>query len=231
MDLCSSPGLPTSLALDLDGDGIVDRTIPAVALSGSAASDFTPPIISTITPSGRATVGAVPINWSASDADSGLAQSFAMVDRMSSGGGTRLDAPGPLALSPGTHTIEVFAEDRAGNAATRVVTLTADAYQFLQPLLNGRQQGQGGRTLPVRFVLNLPDGTPVEDASVTVTLLDGVGTGRCSSARHRMTALSIATRPDTTVTCQRRESAQAAICFASASTLRRSSATFCLAST
>lgn len=176
MDLCSSPGLPTSLALDLDGDGIVDRTIPAVALSGSAASDFTPPIISTITPSGRATVGAVPINWSASDADSGLAQSFAMVDRMSSGGGTRLDAPGPLALSPGTHTIEVFAEDRAGNAATRVVTLTADAYQFLQPLLNGRQQGQGGRTLPVRFVLNLPDGTPVEDASVTVTLLDGVGT-------------------------------------------------------
>ncbi len=116
------------------------------------------------------------VDWSASDADSGVLQSFAMVDRTGSGGGTRLDVPGPVALSPGTHIIEVFAEDRAGNAAVRAVTLTADAYQFLQPLLNGRQQAEGGRTLPIRFVLNRPDGTPVEDTSVTVTLLDGAGT-------------------------------------------------------
>jgi Tol biopolymer transport system component/pimeloyl-ACP methyl ester carboxylesterase len=172
----SGTGLPTSLALDLDGDGSVDRTIPAVALSGSAAADFTPPIISTIAPSGRATVGVVNVDWSASDADSGVLQSFGMVDRTISGGGTMLDVPGPVALSPGTHIIEVFAEDRAGNAAVRAATLTTYAYQFLQPLVNGRQQAAGGRTLPVRFVLNRPDGTPVEDTSVTVTLLDGAGT-------------------------------------------------------
>jgi hypothetical protein len=70
----------------------------------------------------------------------------------------------------------VFAEDRAGNAATSAVTLTTFAYQFIQPLVNGRQQGAAGRTLPVRFILNRPDGTLVEDASVTVTLLDGSGT-------------------------------------------------------
>jgi pimeloyl-ACP methyl ester carboxylesterase len=171
----SATGVPTSLALDLDGDGNVDRTIPPVLLSASAAADFTPPRISNVAPSGLATVGVITVNWTASDAGSGLAQSFAVVDRTISGGGTRLDAPGPIALSPGTHTIEVFAEDWAGNAATTAVTLNTFTHQFLQPLANGRQEGEAGRTLPVRFVLDRPDGTPIEDASVTVALLDGTG--------------------------------------------------------
>ena len=164
-------GAPSALSMDFDGNGTVDRTIPATTLRGGAAQDLVPPDIQILSPDGRNTVGTVQVNWTATDASSGVANSFAVIDR--TGAARIVPSPAPVALAAGPHIIDVIAEDRAGNVGLKTTRTTTYGFQWLVPLTaNGRYRDAAGRTIPVRFMVQRADGTLVDDASVAISLLD-----------------------------------------------------------
>lgn len=168
-----STGQVSDLEVDLNGDGVVDSRVTPLVLTGAAAEDMTAPSITVQSPLvGQATVGAVPIGWQASDSGSGVAESFALIDRA---GPTplRIGAPGGVAVTPGSHTVEFVAEDRAANGAMLTRTFLAYAYEWDRPISgDGTFDGNVGRTIPVKFRVMRPDGTLVEEGSVTLIVRD-----------------------------------------------------------
>jgi hypothetical protein len=90
-------------------------------LTGAAAADTEAPTLQVTSPAaGQNFNGAVNVAWTASDASSGISSSFAVID--SGTAGSELATPGSVTLAPGPHTVDVFAEDRAGNMSTRHIT-------------------------------------------------------------------------------------------------------------
>jgi hypothetical protein len=112
----------SDLTLDVNGDGSSIQTYHPIVLTGAAANDRQPPSFTITSPTNGQTVGrVVTVDWTATDDSSGVAHTAAVVDsdlpsRQS------LSAPGPIALSPGAHTLDILGEDRAGNADGRRIS-------------------------------------------------------------------------------------------------------------
>ncbi|GAB4189736.1 MAG: hypothetical protein OHK0022_02120 [Roseiflexaceae bacterium] len=137
-----APGLIRSVAatqalppmqIDADGDGNYESSLPALALLDERQSaDTERPELLLAAPSisaGRAT-----IRWTASDALSGLAIEQALLNPDSST--PRQVANGEtVALAPGRYTLEVLAQDNAGNTVARTVEFSVDSGtpQFVVP--------------------------------------------------------------------------------------------------
>ncbi len=165
------------LALDLDGDGVIDRTISPTILLGTAASDTMPPALSSVSPHlGQAVVGSFPVSWVTSDAQSGIETSFAVVDRAVGGEIFIAQSGDQVQLTPGAHQLQVFSEDRAGNVSERHSVIVADGYTWLTPIdSDGAIAGRAGRTIPVKFSVTTATGASVRDTSVLVDVLDRTG--------------------------------------------------------
>ncbi len=168
-------GVVGALTVDLDGDGTTDVTIRPDLLDGATAADTTAPRVDVVAPRpGQAVVGAFRLDWTAVDAGAGIGTSFAVVDR-----GTAVArivaSPGAVELPPGPHVIEVFAEDRAGNAATAKRDVVAYVYSWLAPVTVDGIVATTGRTIPLRFVVEDASGASVDDASASAVVRDGAG--------------------------------------------------------
>jgi pimeloyl-ACP methyl ester carboxylesterase len=171
MDATGSPG---QLSLDVNGDGTDVRTFNPVVLTGAAANDTTPPDIHIDLPlPNQAFVGTARIAWTASDLESGVAFSRAVVDAGTANEQTLTD-PGPVTLGRGVHSLIVLAEDRAENAAQVSAQINVFAYEWLPPLSAGGQY-KSGRTIPVKFSVSNLAGQPVDDSSARIEIVDGSG--------------------------------------------------------
>jgi pimeloyl-ACP methyl ester carboxylesterase len=168
----ASDGSVSAMQLDVDGDGTVDQTINPTSLTPTTADDTQPPVVTIASPDARAVVGAVRLVWSATDALAGIASSVATID-----GGQLEYVQGALVpVGPGTHRVDVFAEDRAANTASASETFIAHAYQWLEPIGDALVfDANEGRTIPGRFRVTTAAGAFVADASVTVVLEDSSG--------------------------------------------------------
>jgi hypothetical protein len=164
------------LNVDVNGNGGTLVTINPFVLTGAAASDTTPPTISITSPhDGQSTVGTVRIDWTATDTESGVASTFAVLDE-GSAGAVVINSPGNVAVAPGQHVLTVYAEDKAGNASEAHLTFTSDEPSWLTPIGPGASHSvQAGATVPVRFSVKSPGQTFVFDPSVQVSLIDAAG--------------------------------------------------------
>lgn len=171
LDLNTGTGLVGDLKLDLNGDGSTLLTLHPTLLAGGAAQDTTPPDLRIDSPAaGQAVVGKFSVAWTATDLESGVATSVAKLD--AAGIPQILPFPQQVQVAPGQHTLDVFAEDRAGNVASRQRSFTADVFNWFPPLGEPGFSGQAGRTVPVKFGVNTPGGAFVRDESVTIDLFD-----------------------------------------------------------
>jgi hypothetical protein len=120
----AATGAVSPLTLDVNGDGRHVLTLHPTILSGDSANDYTPPSIQITSPHAQPAVSeTVSVAWTASDTQSGVKQSVAVIDQ-----GTPqqqvLTAPGTIHLPVGDHTLDIYAEDKADNQATAHVTFT-----------------------------------------------------------------------------------------------------------
>lgn len=164
------------LAVDADNDGVTDFELQPLLLDSVAAQDTSGPNLSITLPAvGQAVVGKFPVQWTANDPESGVNLSLAFIDRDTAAQRT-LPSPQAIEVSPGTHTLELFAENREGLLSTTRRDFTAFRYTWLQPTIGASGLVENaGRTLPVRFTVVRGDGTFVTDSSVAVELVDGQG--------------------------------------------------------
>ncbi len=119
-----SDGVHTISYRALDGAGNL-----AAAQTLTVKVDTTPPILTSLAPSGRVTTSTVTVTWASIDADSGIAGFAVSVD----GGAFQsagLNQYLTLTLADGTHTITVRATDAAGNSVTQTTTFTVDTNIF-----------------------------------------------------------------------------------------------------
>lgn len=168
---------PPVLRLDHDGDGAFDEEVMATSILGPMeGQDVQAPMVEILNPAdGRVYAGATPLTWQVSDNSSGVLNEWGIVDN---------DAPSRfevannaiVAMPAGQHTLTVFAEDRAGNAAMREVTFTIYSFEWLPPLsIADPYVAQAGSTIPVKFKVHDLAGGTVQDASVELRLLDASG--------------------------------------------------------
>ncbi|HKC91820.1 MAG TPA: hypothetical protein VKE23_10890, partial [Candidatus Limnocylindria bacterium] len=151
----------SDLAWDTNGDGVIDLRLAPRVLIGAAANDRTPPVVLVDPELGARTVaGGTRISWTASDPESGIARTRAVIDP-----GTpfaqSLDRPGLVELSAGAHVIQINAENGAGSAAGETRTINVMALAVLEPAANGLS-AQAGRTIPVKFAVAGPNGAFTE---------------------------------------------------------------------
>ena len=166
----------SDLFWDTDGDGTIDLRVAPRVLTGAAARDQTVPVLTIeSTLGGRLVAGGTRISWSAADAESGIASTAVVIDP-----GTptaqRLDAPGLVALSAGTHVIRFVAENGAGLAISEDRVVTAMAFSWLDPLSPDAAVSQAGRTIPVKFNLRTASGSVFADPIASVEIQDANGT-------------------------------------------------------
>jgi hypothetical protein len=164
----------SELAWDTDGDGFVDLRAQPTVLTGAAASDQTPPVLA-IDPGlgARTIVGGTVLSWTASDPESGLLGTWAVIDP---GTTTERRADnGLVVLSAGTHTIEFVAQDRAGLAASASRTVMALRLDWVEPLGSGAFEGNAGRSIPVKFTIRAADGTAFTRQIATLEIRDATG--------------------------------------------------------
>jgi pimeloyl-ACP methyl ester carboxylesterase len=162
------------LTVDVNGDGRNVVSVSPVLLTGAALNDVTPPVVTIQLPAlGQAVVGSFPVIWTATDSGSGVAASEATVS--GTDGPFVLAQPGSIEVSPGAHTIDVWAEDQVENSATAHLDIAVDSYSWLPPLRRGFS-GKAGRTIPVLFTVVDSRGAFVADPSVVVDLVDSTGT-------------------------------------------------------
>jgi hypothetical protein len=184
----SGTGVASNLTLDVNGNGKNIQTIAPILLSGSAVDDTTPPTITITSPAvGQALVGEAPIGWTASDAGSGVSLSMAVIDANATSGQNQgensdnrhrivLNQPGSVTLAPGSHILDVYAEDKAGNSATAHRDFTVDAFKWRHAGGGEDDNASGaGSAIHVQFVVTNPDGRFVADPTVVVDLLDAHG--------------------------------------------------------
>jgi hypothetical protein len=113
--------------------------------------------------------------WGVSDDLSGVLNEWGIVDI---GTASELTVANGsfVVLSPGQHTLTVFAEDRAGNASQEETTFTVYPFEWLPPLDDFELfTAKAGRTIPVKFEVHDLSGVTVKDTSVELRLLDVAG--------------------------------------------------------
>ncbi|WXG41878.1 MAG: Ig-like domain-containing protein [Candidatus Freyarchaeum deiterrae] len=165
-----SVGTNTSYTFTSLSDGSHTVYVRAWSLVGNNATasvsfnvDTIPPTVNIASPTNGAlfNTGSVTVNWTGSDANSGIAYFEVRID-----GGSWINVSTSLShtftgLSTGTHSVDVIAFDLAGNNATASVFFTVD-------------------TIPPIVTITSPtNGTLFNTSSVTVNWIgsDGNGTG------------------------------------------------------
>lgn len=93
----------------------------------------------------------------------------------------KVPAPGTHNLPPGSHTLDVFAEDALENAATAHLSLTADAYEWKPPMRAEGVVVHGDRVLPVKFTVTNTLGRFVDDASCMIAVADQAGKAKVTA--------------------------------------------------
>ena len=108
---------------DIYGNGSAIANLSPSILTGAAANDSTPPNLSITSPPAGSVVGSpVAVSWSDSDAGSGVSGAYAQVDIAQHG--QRLSSPGTVSLPVGPHTLDVYAEDAAGNLGHQSISFS-----------------------------------------------------------------------------------------------------------
>lgn len=108
------------LAVDADGDGAAESTVPPVAvLDAQESADTDAPSISVL-PVVLKSGGAVTVSWQQSDSGAGVFQELAVLDP--GGAAARPVQSGETVTLPtGRHTLMVVVQDRAGNTSVSEV--------------------------------------------------------------------------------------------------------------
>jgi hypothetical protein len=113
------------LEIDADGDGVIERRLPATAvLDERTSADISAPELVIDTPRATGKVaGLTSVRWRAADRESGLLREAAIVDpdTTTPHGVTNGQT---LVLAPGAHRLRVMALDQAGNARSEEVVFT-----------------------------------------------------------------------------------------------------------
>lgn len=165
----------SALTLDPDGTGQNTQTIAPVEITSNADDDV-PPTINVLSPRpGQVVVGNFAVNWTATKAaGSPVTLTYGVID---AGGAfpQSVDRPGLFTVAPGTHTLDIYAEDALGNSATAHVDFTAGSFAWKPPMSAGGITVHGNRTVPVKFSVNTPGGAFVNDASCVVSVVDAGG--------------------------------------------------------
>jgi pimeloyl-ACP methyl ester carboxylesterase len=172
----------STLTLDPDGSGQHLQTIGPVVIS-SNTDDSVPPTINIVGPlPGQAVVGKFAVNWTATKAaGSPVTQTFAVID---AGGASpqRIDQPGFVTVTAGSHTLDIYAEDALGNSTVSHLDFVADSFDWKPPMSSDGITVHGNRTLPVKFSVTNSSGALVNDASCVVAVVDAGGTVVMSQA-------------------------------------------------
>ena len=163
------------LLWDTDGDGTVDLRVSPRVLSGAAARDLTPPVV---TPDpqldGRTVIGGLRLTWAATDPESGVVSTAAWIDPGTSLA-RRFGISSLVEFTAGTHSVEFVAEDGAGLASFETRTVTALGLEWTEPLGSGGFEGNAGRSIPVKFTIRAADGTPFVRQIATLEIRDATG--------------------------------------------------------
>jgi Tol biopolymer transport system component/pimeloyl-ACP methyl ester carboxylesterase len=165
----------SELSWDINGDGVIDQRLQARVLTGAAATDQTPPAI-TVDPAlgSRNVAGGTLISWTASDPESGIAQTHAVIDRGTASART-LDRPELVTLSAGSHVIEFIAENGSGDASVVVRPIAALGLTWIEPVGSSSLEVAAGRTLPVKFRVSDAAGTRLSQPIASIEIRDGNG--------------------------------------------------------
>ena len=118
MTVRSSTGTGSALTMDVNGDGRTMQTVKPRELTGASARDATPPVIGNVSPQdGAGNLGPYPsVSWTAMDPGSGLSSTYGILDQGT--GLQRTVTSGTAApLASGTHALDIYAVDYAGNWA------------------------------------------------------------------------------------------------------------------
>ena len=162
----------SALTLDPDGTGQNTQTIAPVQITSNADDDV-PPTINVLSPRpGEVVVGNFAVNWTATKAaGSPVTLTYGVID---AGGAfpQNVDRPGLFTVAPGTHTLDIYAEDALENSATAHVDFTAGSFAWKPPMSADGITVDGNRTVPVKFSVNTPAGAFVNDASCVVSVVD-----------------------------------------------------------
>jgi pimeloyl-ACP methyl ester carboxylesterase len=172
---------PAILALDSNGDNIIDQFIPPTAqLTASTSEDITPPALTMpAIPSLTLLNSSVTFTFSAADTESGIAYTLGMLD------GAPISSGDTITMNqPGNHVFRLESKDLAGNPAVQELNFTV-VYQFGGFLAPIKADGTGvyklGRVLPVKFQLTDTNHNFVPTATAHLFMgkvLDGIlGTG------------------------------------------------------
>ena len=141
----SVEGAHTIALLARDALGAMNLTTRQVIM------DATPPSVTILTPHGTVTTSSVEVQWSGTDAMSGIAGYELSVDgKPATDLGLRTSAT--VTLADGLHTIQVRAIDGAGNSATSDVQIVVDANVFAFP---GPSLGVPTIALVIAFVASV----------------------------------------------------------------------------
>ncbi len=119
LDFAGLNGSLPALRVDSQGNGNFDRTVKANLLDRAASQDKTGPTVNVVAPRVVKT-GSFTARWQADDSLSGLSLQQGLLDRDTAS--AQVVANGQsLKLSPGRHSLQVLAQDRAGNTSVREV--------------------------------------------------------------------------------------------------------------
>jgi pimeloyl-ACP methyl ester carboxylesterase len=122
MTLDAGAGTASAMTVDVNGNGTTIATITPNQLTGAAAQEVAGPSVTAVSPSdgstailqgGPAADPTIPVSWQAADSVSGLDSTFAVLDAGTSLAQT-MSGPGPAVLAEGTHTLDVYADNKAG---------------------------------------------------------------------------------------------------------------------
>jgi pimeloyl-ACP methyl ester carboxylesterase len=122
MTFDAATGVTSAITDDVNGNGTNVQTIEPNQLSGPAAQEQTGPSITNVSPTDGGTIVAqggpstgvtVPVSWQASDALSGLNSSFAVLDAGTAIGQV-LPSPTEVVLDIGTHSLDIYSDNKAG---------------------------------------------------------------------------------------------------------------------
>jgi len=118
MTVRSANGSGAALTMVVRDGGSSARTIKPKELTGAAARDATPPVIGKVSPrDGARGLGPYPlVSWTAADPGSGSSSTYGVLDQ-GTGLQRTLSSGTAAPVASGTHTLDVYAVDNAGNWA------------------------------------------------------------------------------------------------------------------
>lgn len=115
------PNYPESIQIDEDNDGVFETFFATAVLEGEESGDVTPPVINIVSPASLSYERSflLPLEISSEDDNSGILNFQILFDDQPASSTVDL-----FFYNLGSHTLNVFADDRAGNNASSSFTLT-----------------------------------------------------------------------------------------------------------